>query len=206
MSILPRALFLSLLLIVALATASSARPPWGRGGQDHGPGSLLEEHADQLGLDEETRDAIRDVVRESSQSNEELRDELRGLHRQMKELLSQDDPDESAVMMLADRIGLLETSLHKHRLAAMLEIRAALTPEQREQLAELRQEARGRHLEPLADACQDEVEGLCSAAEGRFERMRCMREHRDEFSDACREAFQDRRRDRPPKRWGGGRY
>ena len=95
MSILPRALSLSLLLIVALATASSARPPWGRGEQDRGPGSLLEEHADQLGLDEETREAIRDVVRQSRESNEELRDELRGLHRQMKEMLSQDDPDET---------------------------------------------------------------------------------------------------------------
>ena len=204
MSILPRALSLSLLLIVALATASSARPPWGRG-QAHGPDGLLEEHVDQLGLDEQTREAIRDVVRESRESNEELRDELRGLHREMKDALSQDAPDESAVMLLADRIGLLETSLHKHRLAAMLAIRSALTPEQREQLAELRGEERGRHLEPLADACQDDALRLCPAAEGRFERMQCMREHRDEVSDACREAFQDLRRDRPHKRWGGGR-
>jgi Spy/CpxP family protein refolding chaperone len=204
MSILPRVLSLSLLLLVAVATASSARS-WGRGGQDHGPGDLLDEHADQLGLDEETREAIRAVVRESRERNEELRDELRGLQRQMKEMLSRDDPDESAVMLLADRIGLLETSLHKYRLAAMLEIRAALTPEQRRQLAELRDEERDRQLEPVADACRDDVERLCSAAEGRFERMRCMREHRDEVSDACRDALQALRRDRPHKRWDSGR-
>jgi Spy/CpxP family protein refolding chaperone len=203
MSILPRALSLSLLLVVALATASSARPPWGRG-QAHGPGGLLEEHVDQLGLDEETREAIRDVVRESRESSEELRDELRGLHREMKRALSQDAPDESAVMLLADRIGMLETSLHKHRLAAMLAIRSALTPEQREQLAELREEERGRHLEPLADACRDDALRLCPTAEGRFERMQCMREHRDEVSDACREALHDLRRERRHKRWGGG--
>jgi Spy/CpxP family protein refolding chaperone len=205
MSILLRVLSLSLLLLAAFATASSARPPWGRGGQDRGPAGLLEEHADQLGLDEETREAIRDVVRESRESNEKLRDELRGLHREMKETLSQADPDESAVMLLADRIGLLETSLHKHRLAAMLEIRSALTPEQREQLAELREQDRSRHFEPVADACRGDALRLCSDAEGRFERMRCMREHRDEVSDACREAFQDLRRDRPHTRWGGGR-
>jgi Spy/CpxP family protein refolding chaperone len=196
MSILPRALSLSLLLVVALATASSARPPWGRG-QAHGPGGLLEEHVDQLGLDEETREAIRDVVRESRESSEELRDELRGLHREMKRALSQDAPDESAVMLLADRIGMLETSLHKHRLAAMLAIRSVLTPEQREQLAELREE--------VADACREDALQLCPTAEGRFERMQCMREHRDEVSDACRGALQDLRRERPHKRWGGGR-
>ena len=204
MTILPRALFLSLLLLVALATASSARPPWGRG-SDRGPGGLVEEHADQLGLDEETRQAIRDVVRETRESNEELRDELRELHREMKDTLSQDAPDANAVMLLADRIGLLETSLHKHRLAAMLEIRSALTPEQREQLAELREEERGRHLEPVAEACREDALRLCSDAEGRFERRRCMREHRDEVSNACREAFQDLRRDSPHARWGGGR-
>ena len=124
----------------------------------------------------------------------------------MKDTLSQDAPDESAVMLLADRIGLLETSLHKHRLAAILEIRSVLTPEQRRQLAELREEERGRYLEPVADACRDDALRLCSAAEGRFERMRCMREHRDDLSGACREALQDLRRDRPHKRRGGGRY
>lgn len=206
MSILSRSLSLSLLLVVALASASSARSPWGRGGSDHGAGSLLREHADELGLDEQTREAIREVIRSSREASEELRGELRGLHRQMKEMLSSEDPDEDAVMALADRIGGVETSVHKQRLAAMLEIRSVLTPEQRAQLVELRKEERGRHMEPLAEACREDVERLCSEVDSRFERRRCMREHRDEVSDACREAFEDLRGDRPHKHWGGRGY
>jgi Spy/CpxP family protein refolding chaperone len=200
MSALFRSLLLAILLSVVFSAPGFARPPWG-GGRDHGPGSLLEEHADELDLDEETREAIRDVVQRSRASHEELRDELRGLHRQMKGLLSEDAPDESTVMALADRIGLLETSLHKHRLAAMLEIRSVLTPEQRERLTELREEKRRRHVGPLADACREDVERFCASAEDRFERMRCMREHREEVSDTCRDTFQDFRRDRPGRRW-----
>ncbi len=190
-------------MALALASSAGARPPWG-GDRHPGPDAgLLREHADALDLDEETRTSIRDIVRGSREASEALRDELHGLHREMRSLLSQDDPDEDDVMQLADRIGLLETSLHKRRLAAMLRIRAQLTPEQREELARLREEERGRHREPLAEVCADDVERLCADAEGRFERMRCMREHRDEVSEACREAFQERRRERP--RGGSGR-
>lgn len=204
MSMIPRALALSFLFTVCLTTASAARPPWG-GHRDHGPdGGLLREHADALGLDQETRETIRTIVAESHEASEELRDELRGLHREMKGLLSQDVPDEDAVMQLADRIGVVETSLHKRRLAAMLRIRAELTPEQRAELARLREEERGRHWAPVADACRDDVERLCGDAEGRFERRRCMREHRDDVSEACREAFQERRREHRHERFGRG--
>ena len=46
-------------------------------------------------------------------------------------------PDEAAVMQHADAIGQAETEMHKHRLATMLEIRALLTPEQRQELTQI---------------------------------------------------------------------
>lgn len=190
MSTLLRALALSLPVVLALAAASSARPPgWGGHGRD--PGGLLEEHADELGLDEQTREAIRSIVSDSRESGEALRAELRGLHLRMKDLLEQDAPEREAVMALADEIGRVETSLHRHRLGALLEIRALLTPEQRKQLAELRGKGRRHALEPLGEACAEDRERLCADAEGRFERMRCMREHRDELSAGCREALDE---------------
>jgi Spy/CpxP family protein refolding chaperone len=54
-------------------------------------------------------------------------------------------------MHLADRIGTAETALDKHRLTTLLEIRALLTPAQRQELVRIfderrreRHEAKGR--------------------------------------------------------------
>ncbi len=58
-------------------------------------------------------------------------------------LLSQDDPDEAAVMQQAETIGKVETEMHKHRLSTLLAVRALLTPEQRAELTRIREEMRG---------------------------------------------------------------
>jgi len=63
------------------------------------------------------------------------------LHEGMKALLDRATPDESAVMKQADAIGVAETELYKQHLDTMLEIRALLTPEQREKLSAARGDA-----------------------------------------------------------------
>src|SRR3989304_1153831 len=98
-----------LVLVVGLSVAgvSGARPPFGghhpAGGHpgDHGPERFIEEHAVELGLDDETRQAIGQTVDESRERARALHEELRDLHRAMRDLLSQDAPDEAAVMQQA---------------------------------------------------------------------------------------------------------
>ena len=139
----------TILVGLTLAGTSAARPPSGGPGGPggppggHGPGRLIDEHADELGLDEETREAIQRIVDDSRQDAEGFREELHALHDAMRTLLSQDEPDEAAVMQQAETIGKVETEMHKHRLSTLLAIRALLTPEQRAELTRIREEMRG---------------------------------------------------------------
>jgi hypothetical protein len=107
----------------------------------------------------------------------------------MKVLLAQGTPNESAVMQQVDSIGALETEMHKHRLGTMLEIRALLTPEQREEMAQLRDESRGRWKHALREACGADVEALCPDAEDRWSRKQCLHEQREKVSEACKDAM-----------------
>ncbi len=135
----------TILVGLTLAGSSAARPPSGGPGGPggHGPGRLIDEHADELGLDEETREAIQRIVDDSREDAEGFHEELRALHDAMRTLLSQDEPDEAAVMQQAETIGKVETEMHKHRLSTLLAIRALLTPEQRAELTRIREETRG---------------------------------------------------------------
>jgi Spy/CpxP family protein refolding chaperone len=197
------ALALAPILVVglALASASQARPPFGGHHRDHGgphhgshgPPGFLEEHADRIGLDDETRQAIEAIVDESRAQGQELREQLEGLHEEMRDLLDQETPDEATVMQQADAIGKLETELHKHRLRAMIKIRALHTPEQLEELAEIREETRERWLGPLIEACEPDAEQYCPDDVDHWARRRCMREHWEELSADCRDAIEDAR-------------
>lgn len=123
------------------------RPP---GMRRHGPhgrppiDNLLERHADELGLDADLRTTIRAIAAESRKDEEPVAEQLRALHEEMRQLLDGESPKLDDVMEWADRIGAAETELKKRRLRTMLEIRALLTPEQRQKLVQIFEERR-RH-------------------------------------------------------------
>jgi Spy/CpxP family protein refolding chaperone len=193
----------ALALALALAGASDARPPMApRGGppDDRGGARMIDEHAEELGLDDEQRQAIRAIVDESRAEAEELHQQLRDAHKALRDLLEQESPNEAAVMKQAEKIGSLETAMHKHRLGALLRVRAVLTPEQREQLTRLRDEVRDRRRAPALEACDDELASLCPEAEDPRDRMQCLRDHREELSEGCRTALR-----RGPRGGPGGR-
>lgn len=175
-------------VVFGLAAPSFGRPREGRSFHDD-PQTFIEENVEVLGLEEEQLTAIRSIVEASRATGDELRDELRRLHREMKELLSQDEPDASTVMQKADAIGEVETKMQKHRLGTLLEIRALLSPEQREALSGIRKDVRGDWRHALTEACDADLAKLCSDADDRWSRKQCLREHRDELSSGCREAI-----------------
>lgn len=109
----------------------------GHGGRD--PSKMILRHADELGLDERTREEIEAIVAETQPRGEQLSTDLRAAHQEMRALLSADRPDRAAVMEQADVIGELETERRKLRFDAMLRIQERLTPEQRQALRELRE-------------------------------------------------------------------
>jgi Spy/CpxP family protein refolding chaperone len=192
-------------LLAGLAVAGFAQPPFGGPPPGGGPGPFggppagrgpdrfIEEHAEQLGLDDETLEAIDQIVDESREKARALHADLRGMHREMRDLLSQDTPDESAVMQQADAIGKAETELHKHRIGALIKIRALLTAEQREELRQIREETRAQWLQPLIEACEADVDHFCPDQDGRWARRRCLRNHWEELSADCRDAIESAR-------------
>ncbi|UCE85617.1 MAG: Spy/CpxP family protein refolding chaperone [Deltaproteobacteria bacterium] len=200
----------ALVLLVGLlaATVSAAQPPGGPPlggpGKGGGPERFLDMHADELGLDEATREAIREIIDASRDDAEDLRADLHDLHQEMKDLLETDAPDEAAVMRQAEAIGALETEMHKHRLATLLAIRALLTPQQRETLMQIREERREERFQPVFEACEADRKRLCPGADDRRSRRRCMREHRDELSEECRASLEGLPRRGPGRRGGGG--
>ena len=143
-----------LLLSAVLLAAASGAPPAGAGEHAHGRkhrrpplDALLEKHAERLGLDTETLGRIQAIADASRPEHERLAGEVHALRLEMRTLLGADAPDRDAAMRLADRIGAAETALDKHRLLTLLEIRALLTPEQREELVRIHDERRRERRE-----------------------------------------------------------
>jgi Spy/CpxP family protein refolding chaperone len=132
-------------LALALPGAGPARA--GEGKHERPPlDALLERHAERLGLDAATLDKIRAIGAASRPEHELLANEVHKLRLEMRELLGEDAPERDTVMALADRIGAAETLLDKHRLGTLLEIRALLTPAQRQELVQIFDERRrARH-------------------------------------------------------------
>jgi Spy/CpxP family protein refolding chaperone len=140
---MPRLLLLWVALLATAAGAPTARAGEHHRGHKRPPlDELLERHAERLGLDGETLARIRAVEDASHPEHERLAKALHTLRREMRERLGEDAPDRDAVMQLADRIGAAETALDKHRLATLLEIRALLTPGQRQELLRIFDERR----------------------------------------------------------------
>ncbi len=127
---------------------------------------------------------------------ERLRSKLRELHDGMKAMLSQDSPDEIAVMDQIETIGTVEVEMHKHRVGTMLKIRALLTPEQREALTQLREDTRGHWKHVLREACEEDLATLCPDAGDRRDRRQCLDENHEKVSPECKDAISSARRAR----------
>lgn len=181
-------------LLVGLATpgsgrADSRRPPRDADAQSD---RFIEGQAERLGLDDKTRAAIRTIADASRTLEEALRADLHTAYAQMRTLLSQELPDEAAVMQQADTIGALKLAESKNRLQAMLRIRALLTPAQRQELIQRQGEARGRRRLDLMPECQTDSANLCPSAAPGHARRQCLHDHMQDLSEPCRAVLQTR--------------
>ncbi len=125
---------LALLAAPALAQPADGRPhPPPRGAPDGPPplDRLLERHADELGIGEETLDAIAEVVEATRPELDKNHDAIRDLRRGFHELLAADEPDRELVMQQIELIHEEEMALHKLEIELLLDIRSMLSPEQR---------------------------------------------------------------------------
>ncbi|GIX48895.1 MAG: hypothetical protein KatS3mg131_3106 [Candidatus Tectimicrobiota bacterium] len=126
------------LLIALLGGALLAAGAWaGEPRRSWLPADWLAEHAAQLGVEEETLATLRQLAAAARTREAELRQELHAAYSRLRQLLEQDDPDETEVLRQAEVIGALKLEKWKLRLRTLLRMRALLTPQQRRALVEL---------------------------------------------------------------------
>lgn len=112
------------------------------GGPGQGRGlARLEAAIDQLELTDEQRTKVRAVLDGNRDAVRKTADEMRAAHQALRAEMDKDTFDEKAVKTLADKRGQLMAQMTVERARMASEVKAVLTPEQREQLrAEMRPE------------------------------------------------------------------
>ncbi len=116
--------------VLSLTTSAWARAP--RQGFDRM--TRMEEKIDALNLDDATRTAIHKAIDEGRLAQDSLRSRIHQAHRDLRAMLQQDRPDETAILAQSEVLGGLETEHRKQSLRTLLTIQSLLTPEQRASL------------------------------------------------------------------------
>jgi Spy/CpxP family protein refolding chaperone len=187
-AVLARALLLAALLCVPAGAEGPTPPPGPRGGPPDHP-LFLEQQAERLGLDQETRVKIRGIIERVRESREARRPKIQAAYEHMHELLSVEQPDDAAVMAQAELIGALELADRKERLMAMLTIRTVLSPEQRAELVRIREERQDSAHRKSPWLCARDLERLCPDAEPGRATLRCLEASWDALSPRCSGLF-----------------
>ena len=107
-----------------------------------GRGGGWERMLQQLDLTPEQREKIDEIQAESRREYETLSEEMRDSHQQMQSLLSS-DASSNELRQQHQQMQRLHQQMSDRRFETMLEIREVLTPEQRAQMAQFRQNRPG---------------------------------------------------------------
>jgi Spy/CpxP family protein refolding chaperone len=114
----------------------------GKMGKGPLPHEFLRRHADQLGISEDVLEQVEAIVAEVKDSQRTLRRDIQKLKIDVRYEMDQDNPDRDKVMNLIREAGELKIKQHQARTGILLDIRALLTPTQREGLERIMRERR----------------------------------------------------------------
>ncbi len=98
---------------------------------------MIRKHADELGIDEDTVEDIVEIAESGRDQMEARHKAVREASKKLHEMLSQDAPNRNAVMKQVDVLSAAEGAAKKHQLSILMDIRALLTPDQRDAIQEL---------------------------------------------------------------------
>lgn len=99
---------------------------------------LVMRHADEIGLDEKQRAAVKEAVVKMQTRFLDLQWDVQGEVEKLARLLQASPVDETAVLAQADKVMGLERDVKKAHLALLVRIKNLLTEAQKAKLAELR--------------------------------------------------------------------
>ena len=156
---------LGMACVLALAAALAAtgasaledeRGPGG-GGTHHAKFWRRDKIRHQLRLTDDEIDKLEDILARNRQRLEDMKADVKKKRTTLDALLTDDRTDEATILGQVDLIEHARAKLGKARVTMLLEMRRVLTPEQRRQLAQLRdKDKRKRGTDP---ASSDEKEG-----------------------------------------------
>jgi Spy/CpxP family protein refolding chaperone len=116
---------LALCVANGLARAETDGPPaWAR----------WEQRVHRLDLQPAQREKVQKILAASHTERQAIQGRVRQAAQELDQLLQQPDTKEQAILRQADKLGELTTERQKAMLRALLQVRAVLTPEQRQQL------------------------------------------------------------------------
>ena len=156
---------LGMACVLALAAALAATGASALG-DERGPGGGGTHHAKfwrrdkirhQLRLTDDEIDKLEDILARNRQRLEDMKADVKKKRATLDALLTDERTDEATILGQVDLIEHARAKLGKARVAMLLEMRGVLTPEQRRQLAQLRdKDKRKAGTDP---ASSDEKEG-----------------------------------------------
>jgi Spy/CpxP family protein refolding chaperone len=131
------------LFALSLCAAASGEAGPGPGGEDPFARSLFPPdtimgHAQEIGLDDAQRTAIRNEVRRAQTKFLDLQFDLQTESEKMAPLLQEKPVDEAKVLAQVDRILALEKEVKKTQIGLLVRIKNLLTPAQQAKLSEMR--------------------------------------------------------------------
>lgn len=117
---------------LGLASDAGARGPGG-----FGKGARIERAIEKLGLDEAKRAEVFGVIDAARPAGRALRAQVRSERQELRALLADPSVGEDAVLAKSDEVAAARAELEKHQLRTLLQVRARLSAEQQEKLAEV---------------------------------------------------------------------
>lgn len=143
-----RLLLIIMLTVFALLAQNATAQVGNRMGRDPlkrliYPPELIIRHQQKIGLTEEQRDKIVDMVGEGQKSFNKLNWQLRAESEAFVDLLKQERVDEAKALKMIDDMLEIENKIKKARISLFIRIKNELTPQQQIQLSKLRRFGQG---------------------------------------------------------------
>lgn len=127
--------------VASVQPASAQMGP--RGGLEEGDGPRAERWEQRLNLTPEQRQKINSIRSQNRDQMRSLMTELRQARQRFSQLLSSNASD-AEIRQQRQRVESLSQRLRDARFDSMLQVRSVLTPQQRQELAQMREQRRDR--------------------------------------------------------------
>jgi Spy/CpxP family protein refolding chaperone len=122
--------------MLCIAAAAMAQPQGGRMQRGEG-GAMRQSFFEQLGLSDEQKTQIRQIMLDTRKKNIDIEAKLKLANIELHELMGADTPDQGKINAKISEVSLQREKMMRNHVDSRLAIQKILTPEQRKKAKEL---------------------------------------------------------------------